>query len=62
MDDAEGDGGSAQQDTQKIHESRPDDGGPGFERLGIDDRRHRVRRVMEPVHKFKAERDREAEK
>ncbi len=55
--DAVGDRAAGEQHAEEVEAARPDDGQVCRHRMGVDDRRDRVRGVVKPVHELEAERD-----
>jgi hypothetical protein len=52
---------ASQQNPQKIAETRPDYGDPGFKRVGIDYRGHGIGGIVETIHKLESTGGKKAE-
>lgn len=60
LKDAHRDGHAAGKYPHEVTEARPGNGDHGLQRLGIDDRRYGVGRIVKSVYKFKPDYTQEA--
>ena len=53
VDDGHGHCNATHQNAEEIAKPRPNNGNPGFQGVGVNDRGYGIRRVMKPIYKFK---------